>query len=66
MSTAEVYYASVLSKDKALQSVFKSGGDLHSTIAQMVFNLPCEIDQVKKLYPMERQAAKAITFGINL
>lgn len=66
LSTAEVYYASVLSKDKALQSVFKSGGDLHSTIAQMVFNLPCEIDQVKKLYPMERQAAKAITFGINL
>ena len=64
LSTAEVYYASVLSGDPKLQDVFKSGGDLHSTIAKMVFNLPCEVDDVKKLYPGDRQAAKAITFGI--
>lgn len=64
LTTAEVYYAAVLSGDKNLQAVFSSGGDLHSTIAKMVFNLPCEVDEVKKLYPSLRQAAKAITFGI--
>lgn len=64
LRTAEVYYAAVLSNDKNLQSVFASGGDLHSTIARMVFSLPCEVDDVKKLYGGMRQAAKAITFGI--
>jgi DNA polymerase I-like protein with 3'-5' exonuclease and polymerase domains len=64
LKTAEVYYAAVLSGDPKLQEVFRSGGDLHSTIAKMVFNLPCEVDQVKDLYPGDRQAAKAITFGI--
>ena len=61
LSTAEVYFAAVLSGDKNLQDVFRSGGDLHSTIAKMVFNLPCEVDQVKKLYGKLRQAAKAIS-----
>ena len=64
LSTAEVYYAAVLSGDPKLQEVFKSGGDLHSTIAKMVFNLPCSVEDVKKLYPADRQASKAITFGI--
>ena len=30
----------------------------------MVFNLPCAVEDVKKLYPLDRQAAKAVTFGI--
>jgi DNA polymerase I-like protein with 3'-5' exonuclease and polymerase domains len=30
----------------------------------MVFNLPCEVEEVKKQYSTMRQAAKAITFGI--
>lgn len=64
LATAEVYYAAVLSGDKNLQSVFKQGGDLHATIAKMVFNLDCEVGEVKALYPALRQAAKAITFGI--
>lgn len=64
LTTAEVYYAAVLSGDTNLQKVFSGGGDLHSTIAKMVFNLPCSVDQVKKLYGTMRQAAKAITFGI--
>ncbi len=64
LRTAEVYYAAVLSGDKNMQAVFSSGGDLHSTIAKMVFDLPCEVADVKKLYPAMRQAAKAITFGI--
>jgi DNA polymerase I-like protein with 3'-5' exonuclease and polymerase domains len=64
LTTAEMYYAAVLSGDKNLQQVFSSGGDFHSTIAHMVFNLPCAVEEVKKLYPAERQSAKAISFGI--
>ena len=64
LTTAEVYYAAVLSGDHNLQQVFKGGGDLHSTIAKMVFNLPCPVEKVKSLYGTMRQAAKAITFGI--
>ena len=30
----------------------------------MVFGLSCQVEDVKKLFPLERQAAKAITFGI--
>ena len=64
LKTGEVYYAAVLSGDKALQEVFKLGGDLHSAIAKAVFNLPCAVEDVKSLYPGMRQAAKSITFGI--
>lgn len=64
LTTAEVYVAAVLSNDKQLMGVFSSGGDFHSTIAKKVFNLPCEVSEVKTLYPLLRQAAKAITFGI--
>ena len=64
LTTAEMYYAAVLSGDTDLMKVFSSGGDFHSTIAKMVFNLPCEIGDVKKMYAGMRQAAKAISFGI--
>ena len=64
LATAEMYYAAVLSSDKNLQQVFSSGGDFHSTIAKMVFNLPCPVEAVKKEYGSMRQSAKAISFGI--
>ena len=64
LATAEMYYAAVLSADKNLQAVFTSGGDFHSTIAKMVFNLPCDVDDVKKQFGSMRQSAKAISFGI--
>lgn len=66
LSTAEVYYAAVLSGDKKMQGIFLAGGDFHSSTAKLVFNLPCAVEDVKKLFPTERQAAKAVTFGINL
>lgn len=66
LTTAEMYYAAVLSGDKNLQQVFSSGGDFHSTIAKMVFDLPCEVSEVKKQYTAMRQSAKAISFGINI
>lgn len=64
LATAEMYYAAVLSGDTKLMEVFKTGGDFHSSIAKMVFKLPCPVEEVKKLYPTERQAAKAVSFGI--
>jgi len=64
LATAEVYVAAILSDDKKLQDVFKSGGDLHSTVAKMVFQLPHAVGDIKDEAPTQRQAAKAITFGI--
>jgi DNA polymerase I-like protein with 3'-5' exonuclease and polymerase domains len=64
LTTAEMFYAAVLANDKNLQKVFSSKGDFHSTIAKMVFNLDCPVEDVKKLYPLDRQAAKAVSFGI--
>jgi DNA polymerase I-like protein with 3'-5' exonuclease and polymerase domains len=55
-----MYYAAVLSGDKNLMKVFSSGGDFHSQIAKMVFNLPCAAEDVKALYGSMRQSAKAI------
>jgi DNA polymerase I-like protein with 3'-5' exonuclease and polymerase domains len=64
LTTAEVYVAAVLAKDKALMEVFRAGGNFHSQIAKKVFKLPCEASEVAELYSMQRQAAKAVTFGI--
>lgn len=64
LKTAEMYVAAVVSKDKALQQVFISGGDFHSGIAKQVFKLKCLVEEIKKLFPLDRQAAKAVTFGI--
>ena len=64
LGTAEVYYAAVLSNDRFLQQAFIDKLDFHSYVAKQMFNLPCEVSEVKKLYPNERQYAKAITFGI--
>ena len=71
MTTAEVWVAAALSGDKGLQQVFVNMTrdpakypDFHSNIAHMVFGLSCEPQEVKKLFPALRQAAKAITFGI--
>ena len=66
LQTGEMYYAAVLSGDKNLQQVFLSRGDFHSTIAKMVFDLVCEVEDVKSLFGSMRQSAKAISFGINL
>lgn len=64
LATAEMYYAAVLSKDRNLMKVFQQKEDFHSSVAKMVFNLPCDAASVKELYPLDRQAAKAISFGI--
>lgn len=60
LQTGEMYYAAVLSNDKNLQQVFIEGGDFHSTIAKMVFDLICEVEDVKSIFGAMRQSAKAI------
>jgi len=64
LTTAEVYVAAKLADDEALMDVFRSGGNFHSTIAKTVFKLPCNVEDVAELYGTQRQAAKAVTFGI--
>ena len=64
MGTAEVYYAAMLSGDQFLQKAFVDKLDFHSYVAKQMFNLPVEVNEVKKQYPAQRQYAKAITFGI--
>ena len=64
LATAEMYYASVLSGDKKLQGVFVRGEDFHSSIAHMIFRLPCKVEDVPKLHKDLRQQAKAVSFGI--
>ena len=64
LTTAEVYVAAKLAEDTALMDVFRSGGNFHSSIAKTVFKLPCDVEDVAELYGTQRQAAKAVTFGI--
>ena len=64
LTTAEVYVAAVLANDNALMDVFRSGGNFHSTIAHKVFKLKCPVEDVAELFTTQRQAAKAVTFGI--
>mgnify|MGYP001485939976 CR=1 FL=1 len=64
LTTAEVYVAAILAKDKALMDVFRSGGNFHSSIAKTVFKLDCDVEDVAEFYTTSRQAAKAVTFGI--
>lgn len=58
-SQIELRMAAILSDDKELVRVFKTGGDIHSVVASNVFNVPQ--DMVDK--EMRRQA-KIINFGI--
>lgn len=60
LTTAEMYYAAVISDDLALQDVFKSGGNFHSALAKKVFNLECPVEEVAGLHSELRQACKAI------
>lgn len=64
LTTAEVYIAAVLSKDKKLMEVFSSGGDFHSAIAKQVFKLKEPVNEIKSKYPLLRQIAKTVTFTI--
>lgn len=50
------------SKDHNLLEMFETGSDTHSSTAVNMFELDCDISEVKKKYPHLRQAAKVINF----
>ena len=54
----------MLSNDSFLQKAFIDKLDFHSYVAKQMFNLTCEVKEVKSKYAAQRQYAKAITFGI--
>ena len=64
LRTAEMYCAAVLSGDKVLQQIFIDGTDYHGTMAVMKFGLTCKPNDVAKLFPDLRQAAKTVSFEI--
>ena len=64
LKTAEMYIAAAMSGDAALQEFFRTGGDYHGFMAVNKFGLPCDANDVAKLYPKERQAAKTVSFEI--
>ena len=64
LKTAEMYIASVLSGDKNLQKVFIDKQDYHGSMAVMKFGLTCSANEVAKLFPDLRQAAKTVSFEI--
>jgi DNA polymerase I-like protein with 3'-5' exonuclease and polymerase domains len=64
LKTAEMYVASVLSGDKALQKVFTTKVDYHGFMAVNKFGLTCNPNDVATLFPDYRQEAKTISFEI--
>jgi DNA polymerase-1 len=53
------------SKEPKLLEFYQSGAaDLHSFVAKLIYNLDCEISEVKKKHPSERQNAKSANFAI--
>lgn len=50
------------SLDKNLLEMFETGSDTHSSTAINMFELDCDVSEVKKKYPHLRQAAKVINF----
>lgn len=65
-SQAEVRVAASLSQDPGLVSICDSGEDIHSSVAHLVFNLPCDPSEVKEKYSKQRFLAKSVTFGLLL
>lgn len=64
LKTAEMYYAAVISQDLELMDIFRLNQDFHSSIAQKVFKLECPVEEIATKHKLERQASKAVSFGI--
>jgi len=64
-SGAELRIMAHMSQDVEMLDAFERGLDLHSVTCKKIFGLTCSLDDVKKLYPDKRNAAKAINFGLQ-
>lgn len=60
----EIRVAAHLSGERVWIDAIRDGVDLHNLMAQKVYNLPCDVSQVKKLYKKERNSIKSISFGL--
>jgi DNA polymerase I-like protein with 3'-5' exonuclease and polymerase domains len=50
--------------EQGMIDILAGGGDLHSWVAQKVFNLACEVEEVKEKFKPFRYQAKAVNFGL--
>jgi DNA polymerase I-like protein with 3'-5' exonuclease and polymerase domains len=62
-SQIELRLATHLSQEPLWLSDFRTGVDVHASTAKKIFKLPCEIEEVEKLYKEKRTAAKICNFG---
>lgn len=58
-SQIELRIAAILSQDKAMLQAYENGGDLHRATASAISRVP-----VENIIKQQRQAAKAINFGL--
>lgn len=63
-SQIEVRLVALYANEPNLINAINSGADIHGAVAKDLFKLDCDANDVKKLYPKQRTAVKAIHFGI--
>ena len=63
-SGIELRILAQISQEMVMIDAFNNGKDLHSITAKSAFNLPCAVEDVKKLYGEKRVLAKGLNFGI--
>lgn len=64
LSAIEPTVLAYYSEDPQLCKLMIERGDFHSTNAHSMFNLECEVSEVKKLYPKYRQVAKTVGLAV--
>jgi len=63
LAAAEVRAATLMSNDTKMIDIFNNtGGFVHEAVAKAIFNLDVALEDIKELYPKERQIAKSISF----
>ena len=63
LSNAELRVTAAISKDPVMCNSFSLGLDPHSSTAKAVFNLDCEVSEIKDNYKEFRQRAKTLNFA---
>lgn len=63
-SAIEARLIALYTQDPVLLDIVEKGWSIHDYNAKVFFSLDCEIDEVKSLYPAERQAAKRCGFSL--
>jgi DNA polymerase-1 len=60
----ELRVASHYGDDRVMIEAFKNNVDIHGQISKLSFNLDCDANEVKKLYPEVRKKGKSLSFGL--